>query len=350
MNADRQRRPDGHLGPGTWAPPAARTSPRSRRRSRSELTPGQPDRRRPGRRLGHLPAPRQQRRLPTDTYSLAASGAFTPRPSLTRPAPRRVDHAWPSAPGATPTSVSGRRPRRRRTARPTHADRHRRPGAVRRSAAAPRSPRSRSPSTPSSSTTTATDRTSSRTTGGTDGAGQTFDVWDLRDDPVLPLNYMKAHPNIVWFTGNSYPAPIGPYEANLRPTSTAAVGCSCPARTSWTRPPGRPPSSTTTCTSTGTAARPRTTWRPPTSPKFPVTRSRTGSERCLDLGVLTARLQDEITPIAAATTAFTDDARTTGCRSTAGYKVVFLAFPMEAYGTAAQKADLTSRVFTFFGP
>ena len=32
------------------------------------------------------------------------------------------------------------------------------------------------------------------------------------------------------------------------------------------------------------------------------------------------------------------------------YKVVFLAFPMEAYGTAAQKADLVSRTFGFFGP
>ena len=26
---------------------------------------------------------------------------------------------------------------------------------------------------------------------------------------------MKAHPNIVWFTGNSYPDPIGLYETNL---------------------------------------------------------------------------------------------------------------------------------------
>ena len=32
------------------------------------------------------------------------------------------------------------------------------------------------------------------------------------------------------------------------------------------------------------------------------------------------------------------------------YKVVFLAFPLEAYGTAAQKADLMTRTFAFFGP
>ena len=46
-------------------------------------------------------------------------------------------------------------------------------------------------------------------------AGQTFDVWDLQTNPVLPLGYMKAHKSIVWFTGSSYPNPVGPYEDNL---------------------------------------------------------------------------------------------------------------------------------------
>ena len=32
------------------------------------------------------------------------------------------------------------------------------------------------------------------------------------------------------------------------------------------------------------------------------------------------------------------------------YKVVFLAFPFEAYGTAADKTDLMTRVKAFFGP
>ena len=45
--------------------------------------------------------------------------------------------------------------------------------------------------------------------------GQSFDVWDLETTPTLPLGYMKAHKSIVWFTGASYPDPIGPYEANL---------------------------------------------------------------------------------------------------------------------------------------
>ena len=32
-----------------------------------------------------------------------------------------------------------------------------------------------------------------------------------------------------------------------------------------------------------------------------------------------------------------------------GYKVAFLAFPLEAYGTAAQKADLMTRTLDWFG-
>jgi hypothetical protein len=35
---------------------------------------------------------------------------------------------------------------------------------------------------------------------------------------------------------------------------------------------------------------------------------------------------------------------------TGTYKVVFLAFPFEEYGSATQKADLMTRVLGFFGP
>ena len=46
-------------------------------------------------------------------------------------------------------------------------------------------------------------------------AGVPFDTWDLGTDPVLPSGYLQAHANVVWFTGNSYPAPLGPYETEL---------------------------------------------------------------------------------------------------------------------------------------
>src|SRR5204862_371059 len=53
-------------------------------------------------------------------------------------------------------------------------------------------------------------------------AGVGFSIWDLTADSNLPANYAKAFKNIVWFTGNSYPAPIGPYETTL--TSFLAGG------------------------------------------------------------------------------------------------------------------------------
>jgi hypothetical protein len=71
----------------------------------------------------------------------------------------------------------------------------------------------------------------------------------------------------------------------------------------------------------------------------------------LDHSVLNAAFEDRITPNGTATGAFTDDSGATDALTFSdGYKVVFLAFPMEAYGTAAQKADLVNRVQTFFGP
>ena len=64
-----------------------------------------------------------------------------------------------------------------------------------------------------------------------------------------------------------------------------------------------------------------------------------------------AAFEDEITPIDPAEAAFTDDSAETDALSVSdsGYKVVFLAFPFEAYGNATQKADLMNRAFTWFG-
>ena len=48
---------------------------------------------------------------------------------------------------------------------------------------------------------------------------------------------------------------------------------------------------------------------------------------------------------------FTDDASNPDALSFSdGYKVVFLAFPLEAYGTASDKANLIQKVYGFFGP
>jgi hypothetical protein len=67
--------------------------------------------------------------------------------------------------------------------------------------------------------------------------------------------------------------------------------------------------------------------------------------------VLGNNFEDRITPIAPAIAIFNDDSGAANGLSFSGtYKVVFLAFPLESYGPAAQKSDLVTRVKTFFGP
>jgi hypothetical protein len=76
----------------------------------------------------------------------------------------------------------------------------------------------------------------------------------------------------------------------------------------------------------------------------------------IDTSVLGNTFMDQITPIAPAVPIFADDAHKPDALSFSGasaasgknYKVVFLAFPLEEYGTAQQKADLLKLVMTFF--
>src|SRR6202011_1451010 len=39
-------------------------------------------------------------------------------------------------------------------------------------------------------------------------AGASFSVWDLTADTNLPVHYMEAFKQIVWFTANRFPGPI----------------------------------------------------------------------------------------------------------------------------------------------
>ena len=71
----------------------------------------------------------------------------------------------------------------------------------------------------------------------------------------------------------------------------------------------------------------------------------------LDHNVLGAAFEDRITPNGGALAAFTDDTAAPDALSFTGtYKVVFLAFPLESYGTAADKSNLITRTMTYFGP
>jgi uncharacterized repeat protein (TIGR01451 family) len=181
--------------------------------------------------------------------------------------------------------------------------------------------------------------------------GTAFGHWDLSTDPDLPVTYLTAHRTVVWFTGNTYPAPITPYENELKAFLDGggrlfmsgqdildqAAGTTAFVRDylhiDW--------DGTETQNDKATEAVHGVAGNPVTDGVGTVP---------LDHSVLGATFEDRVTPIAPATAAFVDDSAEVDALNVAAgpYKVVFLAFPLEAYGTAEQKADLMHRVLTYF--
>jgi uncharacterized repeat protein (TIGR01451 family) len=179
-----------------------------------------------------------------------------------------------------------------------------------------------------------------------------YGYWDLADDPELPASYLAAHHNVVWFTGNSYPAPLGPYESDLKALLDSGGRLFMSGQDILDQAAG-----TTTFVQNylhidwdGTEAQnDKATSAVHSVSGNPVTDG-IGTVP-IDHSVLNAAFEDQITPIGPATGAFTDDGSNTDALTVAdgGYKVVFLAFPFEAYGSAAQKAELMNRALTWFG-
>jgi uncharacterized repeat protein (TIGR01451 family) len=183
-------------------------------------------------------------------------------------------------------------------------------------------------------------------------AGVQFSTWDLATDKNLPVNYTKAFKNVVWFTGNSYPGPISPYEATLKAFLDNGGRLFMSGHDILDQAAG---------TTTFVHDYLHITWDGTESQNDKPTANVNGvvgnpvsngiGAVPIDHSVLGAAFEDRITPNGGALSAFTDDTSATDALSFGGtYKVVFLAFPLEAYGTAAQKADLISRSMTFFGP
>ncbi|HEX2895355.1 MAG TPA: hypothetical protein VHO29_15250 [Marmoricola sp.] len=185
-----------------------------------------------------------------------------------------------------------------------------------------------------------------------DANGAQYGVWDLATDPALPASYLAAHKFAVWFTGNSYPAPIGPYESQLKAFLDGGGRLFMSGQDILDQAAG-----TTTFVHDylhidwdGTEVQnDKATSAVNSVAGNPVTDG-IGSVP-LDHSVLGANYEDRVTPIGPATAAFTDDASDADALTVAdqGYKVVFLAFPFEAYGSATQKADLMGRALTWFG-
>lgn len=194
-------------------------------------------------------------------------------------------------------------------------------------------------------------------------AGVSFDTWDLNANPSLPAKYIAAFKHIVWFTGTSYPGPIVPYEAELKAYLDGGGHLFLSGQDILDQAAGTTPfvqnylhvswdgtenqNDRPTATVTGVAGNPVT--------------NGIGTVP-LNTSVLGAPFMDQITPNGGALTAFLDDGSSdnpphvgpqpdalTYFSGTAGtYKVVFLAFPFEEYGAAADKTDLMKRVMSFF--
>jgi uncharacterized repeat protein (TIGR01451 family) len=179
-----------------------------------------------------------------------------------------------------------------------------------------------------------------------------YSTWDLAaQGNKLPQGILLAHKHVVWFTGNSYPGPILPFEAELKTFLDGgghlflsgqdlldqAAGTTAFVHdylhVTWDGSETQNDKGTANVTSV---------------PSNPVTG--TIGTVPIDHTVLNNQFMDEITPNGTAQAAFTDDANQADALTYSGtYKVMFLAFPAEEYGTAAQKADLFTRVKTFFG-
>jgi uncharacterized repeat protein (TIGR01451 family) len=184
-------------------------------------------------------------------------------------------------------------------------------------------------------------------------AGASFNEWDLSANSQIPTGYLNAHKNVIWFTGASYPGPLLPYEAQLAGYLDGGGHLFLDGWDLLDQAAG-----TTAFVHDylhvlwdGTEAQnDKATVNVKGEPGNAVTDG-IGTVP-LDLSVFAGQqFSDRLTLIAPAATAFRDDSNATDGLSldTGTYKVVFLAFPFEEFGSAADKADLVTRILTFFG-
>jgi hypothetical protein len=164
---------------------------------------------------------------------------------------------------------------------------------------------------------------------------------------------MRAHTNIVWFTGNSYPAPISFYEDRLAAFLDGGGRLFMTGQDILDQGAGSTDfvhdylhilwdgSENQNDIATDNVV----------AEAGNVVTDGIGTVP-LDKAVLgNVDFSDELTLLAPATVAFRDDdAEPDGLTvEESGYRVLFLAFPFEEFGTASDKADLMTRAFTWFG-
>jgi hypothetical protein len=179
-----------------------------------------------------------------------------------------------------------------------------------------------------------------------------FATWDLRADGPVSLAFLTSFKNVVWFTGNSYPAPLAPYEAKLASFLDGGGRLLMSGQDILDQAAG---------TTAFVHDYLHIDWDgtedqndKPTTQVHSVASTLTDGlgNVALDHSILGATFEDQITPINGANAIFRDDSGAPDALSyrdaTANFKVVFLAFPLEAYGDSAAKTALLNKVLGFF--
>jgi uncharacterized repeat protein (TIGR01451 family) len=183
-------------------------------------------------------------------------------------------------------------------------------------------------------------------------SGYAFDYWDLTaEQGALPPNYLKAYKAVVWFTGASYPGPLLPYEEKLAAFLDGGGRLFMSGQDILDQAAG---------TTAFVYNYLHIDWD--------------GTEIQNDTGVLTVTAvisspavgglgaypmnyalfggtdySDQITPVDPAVPAFTDDVGETNALSVDadGYRVVFLGWPFESMGTAADRTAVMNRSLAY---
>ena len=194
-----------------------------------------------------------------------------------------------------------------------------------------------------------------------------FSLWDLDANKNLPLHYLESFKHVVWFTGTSFPGPLLPYESELTAYLNNGGHLFLSGQDILDQAAG---------TTSFVLNYLHVNWDGSENQNDCITNSVNGvttnpvtkgvGNVPLDLSVLggpSLAFMDRITPVNGAQPAFVDDGVTsnhcvgsgqqpdalTFYSGTPGtYKVMFLAFAFEEYGSNAQKADLLTRAITFF--
>jgi uncharacterized repeat protein (TIGR01451 family) len=180
-------------------------------------------------------------------------------------------------------------------------------------------------------------------------AGIDFGVYDIAGGAQLPIGLLQAYSNVVWYTGNTYPGPILPYETQLTAFLDGGGRLFLNGQDLLDQAAGTTDFVHDYLHISWDGTEAQNDKRTDAVHSVAGTLTDGIGDVTIDHTVLGATFEDRITPIGPAVGIFTDDSAATDALSvdTGTYRVVFLAFPFEAYGTADQKTALMSDVFSF---